>query len=178
MKNRVFRYAEKCEFNCKNAAYTSRNAIHETLIRDHIILGTNNTTSHEQPFEKELNLTALISNSHKVGATEEAAKVEDSEAPSSSFQLHSIHDETTPSTPLNKFGKKGGSTPRKLNEEKIFMKLKSLFRPLIEYCAVCAVCGRTNSNRGQECTAKNAFSNSCGKKGHFSTVCLKNLKKG
>ena len=63
----------------------------------------------------------------------------DFESPSSSFQLHSIHDETIPPTLVNKFGKREGSTPRKLNKEKIFMKLKNFLRPLIEYYAVLAV---------------------------------------
>ena len=40
----------------------------------------------------------------------------------------------------------------------------------------CAGCGRTKCDRGQTCAAKNAFCNTCGKSGHFSTVCSKNSK--
>ena len=59
--NRIFQHADKCEFKSKNTACTSRDTIHETLIRDQIIIRTNNTTIREQALEKELNLTALIS---------------------------------------------------------------------------------------------------------------------
>ena len=40
----------------------------------------------------------------------------------------------------------------------------------------CAGCGRSNCDRGPNCAAKNAFCNACGKKGHFSAVCLKMVK--
>ena len=137
--NRVCQHAEKCEFKCKNTSCTSRNAIHEILIRDQIVIGTNNTTIREQALEKELNLTDLISHSRKVEATEEATKVMDSEAPTSPFQVNSICDEPFPPTPINKIGKKGESIPRKLSEEITCMNLQNPLLPPIEYYVVLGV---------------------------------------
>ena len=67
--NRIFQHAEKCEFKCKNTVCTSRNIINEMLIRDQIIIGTNNATIREQALAMELNLTALIFHSRKIEAT-------------------------------------------------------------------------------------------------------------
>ena len=173
--NRVCQHAEKCEFKCKNTSCTSRNAIHEILIRDQIVIGTNNTTIREQALEKELTLTDLISHSRKVEATEEATKVMDSEAPTSPFQVNSICDEPAPPTPISKIGKKGGKYSQKAQRrDNLYESLKSSLTPKRILC--CAGCGRTNCDRGQTCAVKNAFCNSCGKRGHFSTVCLKTSK--
>ena len=173
--NKIRQHADKCAFKCTNPGCTEKAQIHNTLIRDQIIIGTNITSIRENALEKEHDLASLISTARKIEATEEATKVIDLDSSSNSLHLNYVQHENPHSTPLNKIGKKGGKYSQKAQRrENVQDNITSLHGTNKIMC--CAGCGRNNCDRGPNCTAKNAFCNACGKKGHFSTVCLKMAK--
>ena len=173
--NKICQHADKCAFKCTNTSCTEKDQIHKTLIRDQIIIGTNIASVRENALEKEHDLASLISTARKIEATEEATKLIDSESPSSSFHINCVEKEDPQHTPVNKIGKRGGKYSQKAHRRENF---QDNFKPAqgANKIMCCAGCGKSNCDRGPNCAAKNAFCNACGKKGHFSAVCLKMVK--
>ena len=141
--NTICQHAESANLN----ACTSRNASHETLIRDQIIMGTKNTTILEQTLEKELNLTALIFHARKVEVTEEAAKFMDFESSISSFQLNSMNNDAIPPTSVNKIGKKAEVLPSQKAQRRENLYETQKFPQTTNRILSCAGCGQSNCDR-------------------------------
>ena len=169
--NRVQLHADQCAFKCQNQGCTDKNAIHNSLIRDQILIGTNMPLLRTTALDKEHDLQALISHSRKLEATEEATKLIDGDAPTSSIAINSIENDISLYAEANKIGKQGGKYSQK------FQRKQSQADPVrpttgSNKILCCAGCGRNNCDRGSKCIARNAFCKACGRKGHFSTVCL------
>ena len=174
--NKICQHADKCAFKYTNTSCTEKDQIHKTLIRDQIIIGTNIASVRENALEKEHDLASLISTARKkIEATEEATKLIDSESPSSSFHINCVENEDPQHTPVNTIGKRGGKYSQKAHRRENF---QDNFKPAqgANKIMCCAGCGKSNCDRGPNCAAKSAFCNACGKKGHFSAVCLKMVK--
>ena len=88
--NRVQLHADHCAFKCQNHGCTDKNAIHNSLIRDQILIGTNMPLLRTTALDKEHDLQALIRHARKLEATEEATKLIDGDAPTSSIAINSI----------------------------------------------------------------------------------------
>ena len=72
--NRVQLHADNCAFKCQNPGYTEKNLIHNSLIRDQIIIGTNMTMLRTNALDKEHDLPTLISQARTLETTCGTAK--------------------------------------------------------------------------------------------------------
>ena len=117
--NKVCQHAEKCAFKCTNDSCTAKDAIHKTLIRDQIIIGTNIPSIREDALEREYDLATLITKARKIEATEIATKELAYETPLP-FNLPVLTLKAQKLKQSVKLGKKGGSTLKKPKEGKVF----------------------------------------------------------
>ena len=112
-KIKVRQHADKCSFKCTNPYCTEKEKIHETLIRDQIIIGTSIRSIREDFLEREHELDAQA---RKIEATEEAVRKldADKEATALTAGLNEIQvydyesDFDSQEASINKIGKKGG----------------------------------------------------------------------
>ena len=72
--NKVRQHAGKCFFKYTNPYSTEKEKIHETLIRDQIIIGTSIRSIKEDALNREHEHDALITQARKIEATEEAVR--------------------------------------------------------------------------------------------------------
>ena len=166
--NRVQLHADKCAFKFQNPGCTEKNLIHNSLIRDQMIIGTNMSML---PLDKEHDLPTLISQARKLEVNEEATKLIDGDPPSSSFAISNVESEIFLPAETNKIGKQGGRCSQKFQRRQI---QTDPTKPTTtsDKIICCAGCGRNYCDRSSKCIAKNAFCKACGIKGNFSTVCL------
>ena len=137
--NEIRQHADKCAFKCTNPGCTEKDQVHNTLIRDQIVIGTNIASISENALEKEHDLASLISTARKIEATEEATKVIDLDSSSNSLHLNYVQHENPHSLPLNKIGKKGANTPKKHKEGRMPKMISHLSMALTKLCAVLVV---------------------------------------
>ena len=72
--NKVRHHADKCFFKCTKPYCTEKEKIHETLIRDQIIMGTSIRSIREDALERKHELDALITQACKIETTEDAVR--------------------------------------------------------------------------------------------------------
>ena len=172
--NRVQLHADQCAFKCQNQGCNDKNAMHNSLLRDQIRIDTNITFLRTTILDKELDLQVIISHARKLEATEEKTKLIDGDAPTSSIAINNIENDNSLYAEATKIGKQGGKHSQKFQRKQ---GQADPVRPTTgSNILCCAGFGRNNCNRGNKCIARNAFCKTCGRKGHFSTVCL--LTKG
>ena len=180
--NRVKVHADKCAFKCTNEDCTEKDKIHNTLIRDQIIIGTSIRSIREDALEREYELDALITQARKIEATDMAVQkmndpgingVTPPTADLNKLQLHESDstesDSDSQEAYLNKIGKKGGKYSTRYQRKKQFQR-----RPETTPERRCLGCGDPKCDRGPKCRARGRYCNACGRKGHFSFVCLSN----
>ena len=180
--NRVRIHADKCAFKCTNRNCTEKDKIHNTLIRDQIIIGTSVQGIREDALEREHELDALITQARKIEATDIAVKkINDPSTsgiapPAADLNKIQIHEsDSADSDPdsqeayLNKIGKQGGKYSARHQRKKQFQR-----RPETTSEWRCLGCGDPRCNRGPKCRARGKFCSLCGRKNHFSFVCSNN----
>ena len=173
--NKVRQYADKSSFKCTNPYCKEKEKIHETLIREQIIIGISIRSIREDALEREHELDAFITQAHKIEATEEAVKKldADKEAAALRADLNEIQvydsesDLDSQEVSINKIGIKGGKYSLR-NQRKI----KQFQQPETTSKRRCLGCGDPKCDRGPTCRTRGRFCNICGRKNHFSSVCL------
>ena len=114
--NKIRQHADKCSFKCTNPCCTEKEKIHETLIRDQIIIGTSIRSIRENALKREYELGALITQARKIEANKEAVRKldADKEATALTAGLNEIQvydsesDSDSQEESIYKIGKKGG----------------------------------------------------------------------
>lgn len=174
--NKVRQHADRCAFKCTNPYCTEKEKNHKTLIRDQIIIGTSIRSIREEALEREHELDALITQARKIEATEEAVRKLDTEKESLTAGLNEIeiHDSESDSESqgvlINKIGKKGGKYSLRSKQQKNFQQPETISKRR------CLGCGNPKCDRGPTCRARGKFCNICGRRNHFSSVCLTHHK--
>ena len=122
--------------------------------------------------DKEHDLQTLISHARKLEATEEATKLIHGDALTSSITINNIDSDSSFYAEANKIGKQGGGEYSQKFQRK--QSQADPVRPPTGFYKIlcCAGCRRNNCDRSNKCIARNASCKACGRKGHFSTVCL------
>ena len=147
--------------NVKMQGCTEKNLIHNSLIRDQIIIGTNMSMARTNALEKEHDQPTLISQVRKLEATEEATKLIDGNPPASSFAISSVESDISLHAETAKLESKGDGTPKNFKGDKF--KLTQQNQTSSNKILCCTVCGRNNCDRSSKYIGKNAFCKACGR---------------
>eukprot|EP00794_Sanderia_malayensis_P006734 gene6734-7492_t len=171
--NGVKEHAGRCNFKCNSGNCD----VIQTLIRDRIIMGTNNKSIRDDASEKEHKLPELEKQARKIEATVTAAQQISSTPPTGVSCItmdntpnpnHSaIH--THPSAEINLIRRH----PRRSPQSTTPQHHRNDQNANEGQRTNCLGCGRNNCNRNANCPARGQICDACGIKGHFKRCCLK-----
>eukprot|EP00112_Aurelia_sp_Birch-Aquarium-sp1_P010952 Seg2314.7 transcript_id=Seg2314.7/GoldUCD/mRNA.D3Y31 product="Transposon Tf2-3 polyprotein" pseudo=true protein_id=Seg2314.7/GoldUCD/D3Y31 len=175
--NRVKEHAARCNFKCDSGTCD----VMQTLIRDRIIMGTNNKSIRDDALEKEHKLSELEKQARKIEATVTAAHQISSTPPTTGVSCltidntpkpdhNSIH--AHPTADINFVRRQPrrnpqGTTPNRRRYDPTANEGQR---------ANCLGCGHNNCNRNANCPARGQICDACGIRGHFKRCCLKTRK--
>ena len=166
--NRVKQHARHCEFKCQSAQCK----VSETLIRDRIIIGTNNKNIREDALEKEYTLTELEKQARKIEATETAAsQINNQKTSLASSQISQIQSEEEHNVHAIKHGK---YSRRNSNYQQSSHNANRAIPPnqsTNNNTTAFICCGNTSCKRDAKCPARGQMCNGCGTIGHFKRCC-------
>ena len=143
---RIKHDASTCDFKCTSATCT----VQDTMVRDQIIIGTNNNEIRKNALKIQWNLTDLINNGRALEAATHGAQ-----------KIHPLEYQETPVSRIKKPGKysRKKPTPRNLYEgESKCRNCSSRWRKQGSNCPAlkreCFDCNRTGHVRGEEACKK------------------------
>ena len=135
---RIKHEASACDIKCTSATCT----VQDTMVRDQIIIGTNNSEIRKNALKNQWNLTDLISNGRALEAATRGAQ-----------KIHPLEYQETPVARIKKPGK--------------YSRKKPTPRNLEEGDSKCRNCSSRWCKQGSRCPALKRECFDCNKTGHF-----------